>query len=159
MSTKILVSGAFDPLHMGHIMLFKEAAEYGDVIVALNSDEWIIKKKGYVFAPFEMRKDALNVVPYVSEVIGFDDLDGTACSALEMTKPDFFGNGGSRSAFNTPKKEVELCDKLRIMPVWNLGEGIKDNKYLMLALSNVVVKTLQEIEKITKFTDSIKNLD
>jgi len=159
MSTKILISGAFDPLHIGHILLFKEAAEYGDVVVALNSDEWIIKKKGYVFAPYDMREDALSVVPYVSEVIGFDDFDGTACSALETVKPDFFGNGGSRSAFNTPKKEVELCDKLGIIPVWNLGEGIKENKYMMLAMSNVVSKTLEEVEKINKFTESIKNLD
>jgi cytidyltransferase-like protein len=44
MSTKILISGAFDPLHIGHILLLKEASEYGDVVVALNSDEWIIKK-------------------------------------------------------------------------------------------------------------------
>ena len=159
MSTKILVSGAFDPLHIGHILLLKEAAEYGKVTVALNSDEWIIRKKGYVFMPFDLREDLLTTVPYVSEVIGFDDLDGTVCSALESVSPDFFGNGGNRSSQNTPKKEIELCEKLGIMPIWNLGEGVVDNRYLALTQSTIVRKTLEEFEKLNKFVESIKNLD
>jgi len=159
MSTKILVSGAFDPLHIGHILLLKEAAEYGEVTIALNSDEWIIRKKGYVFMPFELREDLLMTVPYVKEVIGFDDFDGTVCSALESASPDFFGNGGNRSSQNTPKKEIELCEKLGIMPIWNLGEGVADNKYLMLTQSTIVRKTLEEVGKMNKFIENIKNLD
>jgi cytidyltransferase-like protein len=158
MSIKILISGAFDPLHIGHILLLKEASEYGDVVVALNSDEWIIKKKGYILTPFEIRQELVNSVPYVSETIGFDDIDGTACSALETVKPDFFGNGGGRSAFNTPKKEVELCDKMGIMPVWNLGESLKDNKYLLLTLDNVLKKTLEEVSNLNQFMEKIKDL-
>lgn len=159
MNTKILVSGAFDPLHIGHILLLKEAAEYGKVTVALNSDEWIIRKKGYIFMPFDLREDLLTTVPYVSEVIGFDDLDGTVCSALENVSPDFFGNGGNRSSQNTPKKEIELCEKLGIMPIWNLGEGVVDNRYLLLSQSAVVAKALEEVEKINRFMESIKDLD
>jgi D-beta-D-heptose 7-phosphate kinase/D-beta-D-heptose 1-phosphate adenosyltransferase len=159
MSTKILISGAFDPLHIGHILLLKEAAEYGDVVVALNSDEWIIKKKGYILAPFEIRQELVKSVPYVSEVVGFDDYDGTACSALETVKPDFFGNGGGRSAFNTPKKEAELCEKLNIVPVWNLGESLKDNKYLLLTLDKVLADTLEEVDKLSKLMERIKNLE
>jgi len=150
MKTKILVSGAFDPLHIGHIQLLKEASNHGDLIVALNSDKWILKKRGYLFMSFEHRQILLQDLSFISEVIGFDDLDGTVCSALEMVKPDFFGNGGTRSTSSTPKKEMEMCDKLGIVPVWNLGESTIDSKYLFLVQDNISRYTLQELEKLQK---------
>lgn len=150
MKTKILVSGAFDPLHIGHILLLKEASNHGDLIVALNSDEWILRKRGYLFMSFDHRKMLLQDLLFVSEVIGFDDLDGTVCSALEMVKPDFFGNGGTSSTSSIPKKEMETCDRLGIVPVWNLGEVAIDSKYLLLAQDNLSRYTLKELEKLEK---------
>ena len=150
MKTKILVSGAFDPLHIGHIQLLKEASNYGDLIVALNSDEWILRKGGYLFMSFKHREILLQDLSFVSEVIGFDDLDGTVCSALEMIRPDFFGNGGTSSTSSIPKKEMEMCDNLGIVPVWNLGERIIDSKYLFLIQDNISRYTLKELEKLEK---------
>jgi cytidyltransferase-like protein len=60
MSEKIIaVSGAFDPIHAGHVRLINDAAAYGMVVVILNSDEWLRRKKGYVFMPWEERKEIL----------------------------------------------------------------------------------------------------
>ena len=41
----IAVSGGFDPIHEGHVRMIKEAAEHGDVVVILNSDDWLERKK------------------------------------------------------------------------------------------------------------------
>ena len=150
MKKRILVSGAFDPLHIGHIQLLKEASNHGDLIVALNSDEWILRKRGYLFMSFKHREILLQDLSFISKVIGFDDLDGTVCSALEMVKPDFFGNGGTRSTSSTPKKEMETCDRLGIVPVWNLGESAIDSKYLFLIQDNISRYTLKELEKLQK---------
>ena len=51
----VLVSGGFDPVHSGHIKLIQEASKYGNVVVLLNSDKWLQKKKGVEFLPFEER--------------------------------------------------------------------------------------------------------
>jgi len=56
MNDIILVSGGFDPIHSGHIDLIKDASKYGDVVVLLNSDAWLIQKKGKEFLPYEERK-------------------------------------------------------------------------------------------------------
>jgi len=71
----ILVSGAFNPLHFGHLLLLREASKYGKVIVALNSDEWVKQNKGYLLFDFETRKSLLEECEYVSQVISFDEKD------------------------------------------------------------------------------------
>ena len=58
----IMVSGGFDPIHVGHVRMIREAARYGDVIVVLNSDEWLMRKKGYIFMPFEERKELNHII-------------------------------------------------------------------------------------------------
>ena len=77
----ILVSGAFNPLHFGHLLLLRDANKYGKVIVALNSDGWILQNKGYLLFDFETRKSLLEECEYVSKVIPFDDSDGDAVYA------------------------------------------------------------------------------
>jgi D-beta-D-heptose 7-phosphate kinase/D-beta-D-heptose 1-phosphate adenosyltransferase len=70
----IVVSGGFDPIHSGHIAYFKSAKSYGDkLIVALNSDAWLEKKKGKFFMPFHERKSIVEAIKYVDEVISFED--------------------------------------------------------------------------------------
>ena len=62
--------------------MFKEAAEWGQVIVAINSDEWLMRKKGYVFMPWEERAEIIGEFASVSVVSSFDDSDDTACDAI-----------------------------------------------------------------------------
>ena len=84
----ILVSGGFDPLHSGHISYFNSAKELGDkLIVALNSDDWLVKKKGKFLLPFEERKLIIKSLKMVDDVIGFeDDKKGTCMNALKKAK-------------------------------------------------------------------------
>jgi cytidyltransferase-like protein len=116
---RIVLSGGFDPLHPGHIAMIEAAREYGEVHVVLNSDEWLIKKKGFFFQPFHDRKKILEA--YTEHVHVVDDADGTVCEALERIQPEYFGNGGDRGPQNTP--ELNLCTLLGIEPVFELGGG------------------------------------
>ncbi len=117
----IAVSGGFDPIHAGHIKLIMEAGKVGQVVVILNSDAWLIRKKNYVFMPWEERKEIILALKPVIEVVPVDDADGTVCKALEILKPTYFGNGGDRTNRNTPEKE--LCERLGIKMIWELGGG------------------------------------
>jgi cytidyltransferase-like protein len=68
-----MVSGGFDPVHVGHIRMIREAAEWGQVIVVINSDEWLMRKKGYVFMPWEERAEIIGNIKGVSMVSNVDD--------------------------------------------------------------------------------------
>ena len=129
----IVISGGFDPLHVGHLNMIQAAAQLGDVTVVLNSDEWLINKKGYVFMPYKERNYLLKQLKGVVAVSAVDDSDGTVCEALQRLKPDIFGNGGDRTLQNTP--EVELCVKLNIATAWKLGgEKIQSSRGLINTL-------------------------
>ncbi len=115
----VVVSGGFDPIHSGHIAYFKSAAMLGDkLIIALNSDSWLNKKKEKYFMPFVERSLILNELKVVDEVIGFDDDDiGSCINALEKVKKLYpedniiFCNGGDRTKENIPEmivKDVEF---------------------------------------------------
>ena len=111
MSRVVLVTGGFDPLHSGHIAYFKEAKKLGDhLIVGLNSDDWLTRKKGRPFMPFEERAAIIKELEVVDEVIGFNDNDDSACSAIGQvlaTKGTswrvIFANGGDRHMTTTPE--------------------------------------------------------
>ena len=111
----IVVSGGFDPIHSGHISYFKSAKEQGDMlIVALNSDEWLINKKGKFFMPFYERKEIISNLSVVDKVISFEDDDlGSAKNALikikEMHPKEkiVFANGGDRNKENIPEMSIE----------------------------------------------------
>ena len=115
----IAISGGFDPVHIGHIRMIKDASRYGDVLVIINSDEWLMRKKGYMFMTFDERKEIIQSMRVVHDVIEVNDDDGSVCEALERVRPHFFGNGGDRLSDNVP--EVELCKELGIKMVFNLG--------------------------------------
>ena len=110
----IVVSGGFDPIHSGHIAYFKFAKSHGDkLIVALNSDAWLKKKKGKFFMPLHERKSIVEAIKYVDEVISFeDDEKGSCINALEAIKkiyPNeeiYFANGGDRDKKNIPEMSV-----------------------------------------------------
>ena len=117
----IAVSGGFDPIHKGHVQMIREAAEYGNVIVFLNSDEWLVRKKGFNFMSFEERAYIVGSIKGVAIVSNVDDSEGTVCSALRRFKPDYFANGGDRVAKNTP--EMNTCEEIGITMLWNVGGG------------------------------------
>ena len=99
--------------------MMQEASTFGRVIIILNSDEWLISKKGYMFMTYDERKEILKGFSCVSEVVSVDDSDSTVCEAIERLRPDYFGNGGDRKNDNVP--EVELCKELGIKMIFNLG--------------------------------------
>lgn len=115
----VMVSGGFDPVHVGHIRMIREAAKYGDVIVIANSDDWLYRKKGFNFMEFSSRHEILDSIKGVIIVDSVDDSDGTVCDALRRHKPTYFANGGDRGKDNTP--EVQLCKKLGIELLWGIG--------------------------------------
>ena len=90
----IALSGGFDPVHIGHVQMIQDACRYGKVIIILNSDDWLRKKKGYSFMPFEERKYILSEMESVYEVESVDDSAGTVCEALDRIRPNYFGKTG-----------------------------------------------------------------
>ena len=87
----ILVTGGFDPLHSGHIKLLKDAHKFHpNVIVGLNSDEWLARKKGKPFMPYNERKVILEELNCVNKVISFDDKDNTANDAIKQCLEDYY---------------------------------------------------------------------
>ena len=105
----VLVTGGFDPLHSGHIAYFKEAKKLGErLIVGLNSDDWLTRKKGRPFMPFEERCAIIKELSVVDKVIGFNDSDDSACQAIFHTMSTntgkiIFANGGDRTNTTTPE--------------------------------------------------------
>jgi D-beta-D-heptose 7-phosphate kinase/D-beta-D-heptose 1-phosphate adenosyltransferase len=110
----VVVSGGFDPVHSGHIKMIKEARLLGDMlIVGINSDEWLARKKGRAFMPWTERLCVLNNLSPVDEVYTFDDDDGTARHLLHQVRahyPDdkiIFANGGDRTHLDIPEMDVK----------------------------------------------------
>ena len=134
----VMVSGGFDPVHAGHIRMIRDAANFGNVIVIANSDDWLFRKKGFVFMTFDQRAEILNAIKGVILVDSVDDTDGTVCEAIRRLKPDFFANGGDRGKTNTP--EIDVCKELEIKLLWGVGGDKK------LASSSDLVKHSRTFE-------------
>ena len=126
----VAVSGGFDPLHIGHLRLMQEARKQGDyLIVFLNTDDFLIAKKGRPFMPFAERKELIEGFACVDEVVA--TLDPvipeppyqTQCETLRHYRPDIFANGGDRKSDNIP--EYAVCEEEGIKMVFNMGEGGK----------------------------------
>ncbi len=126
----VAVSGGFDPVHIGHVRLFREAKKLGDkLVVILNNDNWLSLKKGKSFMSEEERKEVIESIRYVDEVIlthhELGTTDMSVCRELKELKPDIFANGGDRKPDGDPVPEVELCKDLSIKMVYNVGPGGK----------------------------------
>lgn len=118
----VLVTGGFDPLHSGHLAYFKAAKQLGNkLIVGVNSDEWLTRKKGKAFMPFDERIEIIKGLSVVDDVISFDDSDDTACGAIYKTLAThgsgtkvIFANGGDRTDANIPEMttygDLPYCD-------------------------------------------------
>jgi len=106
----IVVTGGFDPLHSGHIAYFKAARTLGDrLVVGLNSDEWLSRKKGRPFMPLQERMAIVGNLEVVDEVVVYNDDDGSSCDAIKLVKSRYptadivFANGGDRTKDNIPE--------------------------------------------------------
>lgn len=134
MSDNIVVfTGGFDPIHSGHIDLINEAAKIGRVVVGLNSDEWLSRKKGQAFLPFIEREKIIKQFKNVMQVISFDDTDGTAIDAIRKVKSNFgsahriiFVNGGDRNEGNIPELEF-FKDDPKVDFIFSVGGDNKKN--------------------------------
>jgi cytidyltransferase-like protein len=126
----IAVSGGFDPVHSGHINMFRAAAEYGRVVVFLNTDKWLSRKKGQPFMSFKERYSVLIAIRHIDVVFPAWDDDDTVCWNLRHHKPDYFANGGDRKENNTP--ELEVCKELGIQPLFNIGGDNKQSSSRLL---------------------------
>ena len=126
----VMVSGGFDPIHGGHVQMITEAAEWGNVIVVVNSDEWLMRKKGYVFMPFEERAEIIRALKGVKDVVECIDLDNTVCETLRSLTPTYFANGGDRKEGNVPEESV--CKREGIIMLWGVGGGkIQSSSWLV----------------------------
>ena len=128
--SKVLVTGGFDPIHKGHIALFKHARAYGThLVVGLNSDEWLIRKKGRYFMNYDERKEILLSLSCVDEVLSFNDDDDSSNDAIEQLvqhSPIIFCNGGDRGKDNVPEHDKYWCNA-RVVFKWGIGGNDKKN--------------------------------
>jgi cytidyltransferase-like protein len=128
----VIATGGFDPIHSGHIELLKDARTYGDLlIVGLNSDDWLKRKKGVNFLPYDERASVLANLKPVDWVMSFDDIDDTACDCIKQVRDAFpkaeivFVNGGDRDSMNIP--EMKFCDFYDVKFVFGVGGSFKKN--------------------------------
>lgn len=132
----IAVSGGFDPLHVGHVRMFKAAKRLGDkLVVILNNDNWLRAKKQHVFMPEKERTEIIAALESVDKVVltrhRKNAKDMSVCAELERVRPDIFANGGDRNVQDAanPKSSLNadtlLCQKLGVKIVYNVGQGGK----------------------------------
>ena len=129
--TIVVITGGFDPLHSGHLDYIESARKLGDIlVVGVNSDEWLTRKKGRPFMPLQERIKLINALKNVDKVITFDDSDNSAKNAIVKTRlhwPDdniIFANGGDRTETNIPEMDL-VDDKLSF--VFGVGGTDKAN--------------------------------
>lgn len=122
----VMVSGGFDPMHVGHLRMFQEAKKLGDrLVVVINNDNWLRTKKDYNFMEEEDRREIIQALECVDEAVltkhepNCEDM--SVCQALEEIRPDVFANGGDRKSDNIP--EYKICEDLGIHMEFNIGGG------------------------------------
>lgn len=128
----VVFTGGFDPVHSGHIACINDARQYGRIVLGLNSDEWLIRKKGKPFMNFSERKSVLEQFKNILAVIGFDDSDDSSCDAISKVLDLFpnskiiFVNGGDRKSTNTPEFN-RFKDNPRVEFKFGVGGENKQN--------------------------------
>ena len=135
----VVVSGGFDPLHVGHVEMFKLARQYGDkLVVIVNNDHWLKKKKGYVFMRQQERKKIVEAIQYVDKVVltkhRANPTDMSVCAELEKIKPDIFCQGGDRNKSNIPPCEIRLQKKYGYQVIDQVGKKIQSSSDLVKKL-------------------------
>ena len=124
----VMVSGGFDPVHIGHVRLFQEAKKLGDeLVILLNNDNWLRLKKGYAFMPQHERKEIIEAFSVVDRVVlsshKKNTKDISVVEDIKIIRPHIFAKWGDRTYDNIP--EVPICEELNCRMVFNLGKGGK----------------------------------
>ncbi|MFA5133853.1 MAG: adenylyltransferase/cytidyltransferase family protein [Patescibacteria group bacterium] len=137
----VAVSGGFDPLHIGHVRLMQEAKKLGDrLVVILNNDNWLKKKKGYFFMPQDERVEVIKALSCVDDVLLTSHLenpeDMSVCAEIIKLKPDIFANGGDRNNNNIP--EIAAAESVGCALVYNVGAGgkVQSSSWLLKKFSD-----------------------
>jgi len=151
----VMVSGGFDPIHIGHIRYMKEAKKLGDyLVVVLNNDNWLRKKKGKEFMAEKERKEIIESIACVDKVIITDHAKNTTdmsvCNEINKIQPHIFANGGDRFANNIP--EFILCNKLGVKMVFNVGSGgkVRSSSDLLKNYANQLRKNVKNVKNVKK---------
>ncbi len=146
----VMVSGGFDPIHIGHVRYIQEARALGNyLVVVLNNDNWLRMKKGKEFMQEIERKEILEAIAGVDEVIisghSKNTNDPSVCEEIKIIRPHIFANGGDRKPSGDPVPEVPLCKELGIKMVYNVGRGGK-----VRSSSELVKNYSKHLEKYVK---------
>ncbi len=119
----VVIAGGFDPLRYGHISHMKAARLLGSrLTVIVNSDEDMVRKKGYCLMTQTERIAIISEFLYVADTIACIDKDGTVTETLRMLKPDIFAKGGDRIPSNMPQSEVDICAEIGCKIVYDVGD-------------------------------------
>ncbi len=132
----VAVSGGFDPVHVGHVRLFQRARALGDeLVVILNNDNWLKKKKGYAFMPEKERREIIEALAGVDRVVltkhPRNPKDMSVSRELRELKPNIFANGGDRNKIDAANprsplhKDINTCKELGIKMIYSVGHGGK----------------------------------
>ena len=134
-----IVSGGFDPVHIGHLELFERARGIADdLIVIVNSDDFLVNKKGKPFMPLEERIAIVQALKPVTSAIASIDKDDSVCASVKSIHETYkdqydemmFCNGGDRTEDgDTP--EHDLCEEIGVKPVYGLGDKIQSSSWLL----------------------------
>ena len=143
-----MVSGGFDPVHIGHVRLFREAKKLGDkLVVVINNDNWLKLKKGYAFMPEHERKEIIEAFKPVDKVILSSHKKNTKDISISKDilalRPHIFAKGGDRHTDNIPSPEVLVCDEIGCTIVNGVGFGGK-----VQSSSDLVKKVVSKHKKI-----------
>jgi hypothetical protein len=159
----VAVSGGFDPLHRGHVRMFREAKKLGDeLVVILNNDNWLEAKKGYAFMTQEERKEIIEALACVDRVVltkhPKNPKDMSVCRELREIKPHIFANGGDRYQHNIP--EVATCSAIGCKMVFNVGQGGKiQSSSWLLAKHKRRIELEEQVKKLLAKKVIIFDLD
>lgn len=134
-----IVSGGFDPVHIGHIELFEKAKDMADdLLVIVNDDAFLERKKGKPFMPLVERLKVLESLKPVTMVVESSDEDDTVCNTLQWVRALYkskykhmmFCNGGDRTGKGETPEHI-TCEQIGIKPVYGLGKKIQSSSWLL----------------------------
>lgn len=118
-----MVSGGFDPVHVGHLRMFDAAKKLGTkLIVVLNCDAWLMRKKGKAFMNQNERAELIAGFSCVDEVFILESDRNDVVEAIEKFRPHIFANGGDRKE-EKDIPEADICKKLGVEMIFNVGGG------------------------------------